>query len=101
SGKVHAFDARNGKLRWTFEPVPHSNGQTGGGNVWSSISADPARDLVFLPTTSPSPDFFGGERKGDETLANAIVAIRASTGEKIWSFQAVHHDVWDYDVQAA
>jgi quinoprotein glucose dehydrogenase len=101
SGKIRAFDARSGKLIWAFEPFPNSNGQTGGANVWGSLSADPDRGMVFLPTTSPSPDFFGGERKGDESLANAIVAIRASTGEKLWSFQTVHHDLWDYDIPAA
>ena len=101
SGKIRGFDVRSGKLLWAFETVPNSNGKTGGANVWSSISADPERDMVFLPTTSPSPDFFGGERQGDESLANAIVAIKASTGEKIWSFQTVHHDLWDYDIPAA
>ncbi len=101
TGKVRAFDARSGKPLWAFETVPNSNGRTGGANVWSSISADPDRDMVFLPTTSPSPDFFGGGRKGDESLANAIVAIKASTGEKLWSFQTVHHDLWDYDIPAA
>jgi quinoprotein glucose dehydrogenase len=101
AGTVHAFDARSGRLRWTFDPYPNADGQTGAANVWSSISADPARDMVFLPTSSPSPDFFGGERKGDESLANAIVAIRASTGERLWVFQTVHHDLWDYDVPAA
>jgi quinoprotein glucose dehydrogenase len=101
SGKIRAFDARSGKPLWAFEPFPNSGGQTGAANVWGSLSADPDRDMVFLPTTSPSPDFFGGERKGDESLANAIVAIRASTGEKLWSFQTVRHDIWDYDIPAA
>ncbi|MDG2005171.1 MAG: pyrroloquinoline quinone-dependent dehydrogenase [Novosphingobium sp.] len=101
SGRVHAFDTRTGKLSWKFDPVPRSNGKTGAGNVWSSISADPDRDLVFLPTSSPSPDFFGGEREGDESLANSIVAVRASTGAVVWSFQTVHHDLWDYDIPAA
>jgi quinoprotein glucose dehydrogenase len=101
SGRVHAFDARTGALKWTFDPIPGALGRTGGGNVWSSISGDERRDLVFLPTTSPSPDFFGGGREGDESLADSIVALRASTGKKIWSFQTVHHDLWDFDVPAA
>lgn len=101
SGRVHAYDARTGAERWSFDPVPGAHGKTGGANVWSSFSADPERDLVFLPTTSPSPDFFGGLRQGDESLANAIVALRASTGQRVWSFQAVHHDLWDYDLPSA
>jgi len=101
AGTVHAFDARSGKLRWTFDPYPGGGRATGAANVWSSISADPARDMVFLPTSSPSPEYYGGERQGDDRLANAIVALRASTGERLWSFQAVHHDLWDYDVPQA
>ena len=62
------------------------------------MSADPARDLVFVPTGSPAPDFYGGERPGDNLFANSVVALRASTGEVVWHFQVVHHDVWDYDV---
>jgi quinoprotein glucose dehydrogenase len=98
---VRAYDVRTGTLRWTFEPVPGANGKTGAANVWSSISVDIDRGLVFLPTSSPSPDFFGGERQGDARFANAIVAIRAATGEVVWSFQTVHHDLWDYDIPAA
>ena len=65
------------------------------------LSADPARDLVFLPTTSPSPDYYGGERKGDDPNANSLVALRASTGKVVWAFQAVHHNLWDYDLPSA
>ena len=61
------------------------------------IAADPERDLVFLPTSSPAPDYFGGMRKGDNRYGNSIVALRASTGKVVWHFQTVHHDVWDYD----
>ena len=71
---------------------------TGAANAWSVIAADPARDLVFVPTGSPSPDYFGGERLGDNRYANSIVALRASTGKVVWHFQAVHHDLWDYDI---
>ena len=66
--------------------------------MWPPISADPARDLVSLPTTSPSPDYYGGERKGENLYANCVVALRASTGKLVWHFQTVHHDLWDYDV---
>lgn len=110
SGMVRGYNARTGALVWAWDPVPRDpadparatwqNGadRTGAANVWGPISADPAHDLVFLPTTSPSPDFFGGERKGDDRYANSVVALRASTGKLVWSFQVVHHDLWDYDL---
>ena len=111
SGKVHAFDARSGELRWSWDPIPRDAGdparatwqgdsadRTGAANVWSLISADPERDLVFAPTSSPSPDFYGGERVGDNRHADSVVALRASTGERVWSFQTVHHNLWDYDL---
>jgi len=72
----------------------------GAANAWPPISADPERDLVFVPTGSPSPDFYGGLRPGDNRYANSVVALRASTGEVVWSFQAIHHDLWDYDLAA-
>lgn len=97
SGVVRAFDARTGALRWSWDPVP-AGPHLGAANAWSIISADPARDLVFIPVGSASPDFFGGERPGDDRYANSVVALRASTGKMVWSFQVVHHDLWDYDV---
>jgi quinoprotein glucose dehydrogenase len=110
SGEVRGFDARTGALRWTFDPIPQdardpasatwrdgSAARTGAANVWSVIAADPERDLVFLPTSSPAPDYFGGMRKGENRYGNSIVALRASTGAVVWHFQTVHHDVWDYD----
>jgi quinoprotein glucose dehydrogenase len=110
SGEVRAWDARTGALRWTFDPIPQSPGdpaasswrngsaaRTGAANVWSIIASDPARDLVFLPTTSPAPDYYGGRRLGDNRYANSIVALKASTGKMVWHFQTVHHDLWDYD----
>jgi quinoprotein glucose dehydrogenase len=102
-GIVRAFDVRTGKLRWTWDPIPWAKDtkpRTGAGNAWSTISADAERDLVFIPTGSASPDFFGGIRKGDNKWADSVVALRASTGEFVWGFQVVHHDLWDYDVAA-
>lgn len=98
-GVVRAFDVRTGALRWTFNPLP-GRPQTGAANAWSVFSADPALDLVFVPVGSASPDFYGGERLGDDHYANSVVALRASTGALVWSFQVVHHDIWDYDVPA-
>jgi quinoprotein glucose dehydrogenase len=100
-GIVRAFDVRTGALRWSWDPIPwalNTNPRTGAGNAWSTISVDAERDLVFIPTGSASPDYFGGIRKGDNKWANSVVALRASRGEFVWGFQVVHHDVWDYDV---
>jgi quinoprotein glucose dehydrogenase len=100
-GIVRAYDARTGKLRWSWDPIPWANQtkpRTGAGNAWSTLSVDDERDLVFIPTGSASPDYFGGFRKGDDKWANSVVALRASTGEFVWGFQVVHHDLWDYDV---
>jgi quinoprotein glucose dehydrogenase len=113
SGAVRAYDAQTGELRWSWDPIPRdpwdpawkswkgeSAARSGAANVWSIISADPERGLLFLPTTSPSPDYYGGERRGDNRYANSVVALRAKTGKPIWSFQVVHHDLWDYDIPA-
>ena len=110
SGEVRAFDVRSGALRWTWNPVPQDPAdpaystwkgaaahRTGGANTWSIIAADPKRDLVFLPTTSPAVDYYGVTRLGDNRYANSLVALRASTGKLMWHFQTVHHDLWDYD----
>ncbi len=100
-GIVRAFDVRTGKLRWTWDPIPwakETKPRTGAGNAWSTLSVDSEHDLVFVPTGSASPDYFGGIRKGDNKWANSVVALRASTGEFVWGFQVVHHDLWDYDV---
>jgi len=102
-GVVRAFDARTGKLRWTWDPIPWADSTvppTGAGNAWSTFAVDEAHDLVFVPTSSPAPDYYGGLRKGDDRWANSVVALRASTGQLVWGFQVVHHDLWDYDVAA-
>ncbi len=110
SGVVRAYDVRSGKLIWSWDPIPRKSSdqgfdtwkgpkalQTGAANAWAPLSVDIERDLVFVPTTCPSPDYYGGERLGDNLFANSIVALKASTGEVQWHFQTVHHDIWDYD----
>jgi quinoprotein glucose dehydrogenase len=101
SGVVRGYDAVSGKLLWTWEPLPWAENQkirTGAGNVWGVISADPSLGLVYLPTGSAAPDIYGGMRPGDNRDANSVVALDAKTGKKVWAFQVVHHDVWDYDI---
>jgi len=100
-GVVRGFDTRTGKLLWTWDPIPWAGQQkvrTGAANAWSTIAADEQRGLVFVPTGSASPDYYGGERPGDNRWANSVVALKASTGEFVWGFQVVHHDLWDFDV---
>jgi len=100
SGLVRAFDARTGALRWSWNPIPASLAPTGAGNAWSTIFVDVGRDLVFVPTTSASPDYHGLKRPGDNKWADSVVALSAKTGEMVWGFQLVHHDLWDYDTAA-
>lgn len=111
SGKVRAIDARSGELLWTFDPVPRdaedpasatwadeSNLRVGAGNAWSLLSADPANNLIFVPTTSPSADLVGDYRAGDNRYTNSLVALEADSGNVRWHFQFVRHDLWDYDL---
>ncbi len=110
SGVVRGFDVETGALRWSFDPVPPGtpprppgpNGEPsyhiGTANAWSIFSADPERDLLFVPTGNTSPDFFGGLRHGIDYYSSSVVALRGQTGDVVWHFQTVHHDVWDYDV---
>lgn len=95
SGEVRGFDVKTGKLLWTWDPAPGS--RVGGANAWSVITADESRGLVFVPTGSASPDYYGGARK-EPNDANSVVALHAKTGKVKWKFQTVHHDIWDYDV---
>ncbi|PYY06987.1 MAG: pyrroloquinoline quinone-dependent dehydrogenase [Acidobacteria bacterium] len=109
SGVVRAFDARTGALRWSWDPIQNNNPattgstgaartwQTGAGNAWSVMSMDAEHDLVFIPTGSASPDYYGGMRPGDDRWADSVIALRGKTGEFVWGFQLVHHDLWDYD----
>ena len=112
-GVVRAYDSRSGVLKWTFDPIPRNlneGGQEnwqgkwppmeGHANVWAPMSVDAARGLVIFPTSSASPDFYGGLRPGDNRHANSVVALDVETGVVQWSFQTVHHDVWDYDIPA-
>jgi quinoprotein glucose dehydrogenase len=103
AGVVRAFDIRSGALRWSWDPIaPNVDGapaqwRSGAANAWSVMAVDHDRHLVFVPTGSASPDYFGGLRPGDNKWANSIVALRAATGTVAWGFQLVHHDLWDYD----
>lgn len=110
-GTVRAYDARSGRLVWSWDPIPRdpSNpvyaqwdpatlGAASAANAWAPLSADPERHLVYVPTGSASPDFFGGLRPGDNRWANSLVALDARTGELRWGQQLVHHDLWDYDL---
>jgi quinoprotein glucose dehydrogenase len=110
-GVVRAFDTRSGKLRWTFNTIPAEGepgyetwetgtAHTGAANVWSTITVDSERGLVFLPVSSASPDHYGGDRHGANLYSDSVVALDARTGKLKWQFQTVHHDLWDYDVAA-
>ncbi len=112
SGAVRAFDVRSGKLAWIFHTIPEP-GEAGhetwkedawkdrtGTNVWSLMSVDTERSLVFLPVGSASYDFYGADRKGMDLFSNSLVALDAATGKLVWYYQMVHHDIWDYDMPA-
>ena len=112
-GTVFAFDAYSGEKRWEFDPIPRdpkdpayktwqddSALTAGAANVWSTMVADVEHGLVYLPVGSASPDFWGGQRKGDNLYSSSIVALHAATGEVAWYFQLVHHDIWDYDASS-
>lgn len=112
AGDVRAYDVRTGALAWRFHTVPRP-GEPGnetwdgeswrdrsGANVWSVMSVDAERGLVFLPVGSATYDFYGGDRKGDNLFANSLVALDAATGRLRWHFQTVHHDLWDFDLPA-
>lgn len=112
-GAVRAFDARTGESRWEWDPIPRSEENEaakswegaqppteGHANAWAPMSVDEDLGLVFVPTSSPSPDFYGGLRPGHNRHANSVVALEGETGAVRWSFQTVHHDIWDYDVPA-
>jgi quinoprotein glucose dehydrogenase len=112
SGAVRAFNARTGALVWRFNTIPKTGEvgnetweneswkDSGGANVWSTITADLERGLVFLPVSTAGPDFYGGDRRGANLFSDSVVALDAKTGKYVWHFQTVHHDLWDYDLAA-
>lgn len=112
SGDVRAWDAHSGKLVWTFHTVPRP-GEFGhdtwegdswkhrsGVNVWGFMTVDARRGIVYLPVAAPTYDRYGGDRKGANLFSSSVVALEAKTGKYVWHFQTVHHDIWDFDMQA-
>ena len=109
-GDVRAFNIRTGALEWIFHTIPHPGEfgyetwpenaytYTGGANAWTGIAVDHQRGLVFLPTGSPAFDFWGGNRIGENLFGNTLLALDAKTGERVWHFQVVKHDLWDRDI---
>ncbi|HVV28668.1 MAG TPA: pyrroloquinoline quinone-dependent dehydrogenase [Rhizomicrobium sp.] len=101
-GTVYGIDARTGALKWTFNSIPPDMvNQTGTANVWAGISVDPETGLAFLPVSSPSPNYYGGDRLKEMPYVTATVALNAETGEVKWARQLVHHDIWDVDINSA
>ncbi|MEX2262355.1 MAG: pyrroloquinoline quinone-dependent dehydrogenase [Bryobacteraceae bacterium] len=109
-GHVRAFDVRTGQQKWIFHTIPHPGEfgydtwppdawkRAGGANDWGGLSVDEKRGWVFLALGSPTFDFYGGDRLGDNLFGNSIVALNATTGKRIWHYQTVRHDIWDYDL---
>jgi quinoprotein glucose dehydrogenase len=113
AGDVQAFDVRTGRPRWTFKVIPRpgeagnetwkddSWAYTGAVNLWSLISADEDAGLAYFPLSSPTNDMYGGHRPGDNLFGNSLVCVKCATGERVWHYQVVHHDLWDYDLPSA
>src|SRR5713226_796194 len=112
-GDIRAYDVRTGKLRWSFHTIPHPGEfghntwprdawkTSGAANNWAGMAVDPQRGIVFAPTGSAAFDFYGADRVGDDLFANSLIALNAETGERIWHFQGVRHDLWDRDFPSA
>jgi quinoprotein glucose dehydrogenase len=112
-GRVQAFDVRTGKPRWTFNPIPRpgevgnetwegdSWAYSGEANVWALMSSDEQLGIAYMPTGAPTNDMYGGHRLGDNLFGNTLVAVECATGKRVWHFQTVHHDLWDYDNNVA
>ena len=108
-GDIRAYDVRTGKLRWSFHTIPHPGEAgyntwpknawkySGGANNWSGMAVDIQRGIVYAPTGSAATDFYGENRVGNDLFANTLLALDAETGKRVWSFQGVHHDIWDRD----
>ena len=108
-GDIRAYDARTGKLRWSFHTIPHPGEfgyetwpkdawkTSGAANNWAGMTLDPRRGILYAPTGSAAFDFYGADRVGDDLFANCLLALNAETGERIWHFQGVRHDIWDRD----
>src|SRR5260370_30099408 len=106
-GDIRAYDVRTGKLRWSFHTIPHPGEfgydtwpkdawkTSGAANNWAGMTLDPQRGILYAPTGSAAFDFYGGDRIGDDLFANCLIALNAQTGERIWHFQGVRHDLWD------
>jgi len=111
-GDVRAFDVRTGKLRWSFHTIPRPGEfgystwpldawkTSGAANNWAGMALDPRRGIIYVPTGSAAFDFYGADRLGDDLFANCLIALNADTGDRIWHFQGVHHDIWDRDFPA-
>jgi quinoprotein glucose dehydrogenase len=112
-GDVRGYDARTGRVLWTFHVIPHagefghdtwdgdSAEYTGATNMWTSPSADPELGYVYIPLSSPTNDWYGGHRLGNNLFSDSLVCLDAKTGRRVWHFQTVHHDLWDYDLPAS
>jgi quinoprotein glucose dehydrogenase len=108
-GDIRAYDVRTGKVRWSFHTIPHPGEAgyetwpkdawqySGAANNWAGMALDEKRGIVYVPTGSAATDFYGADRIGDDLFANTLLALKAATGERIWHFQAVKHDLWDRD----
>lgn len=112
-GHVRAYDVRSGELVWTFHTIPwpgeygydtwpeEAYKYGGGANNWAGMSLDEERGIVYIPTGSPTYDYYAGDRIGSNLFGNCVIALQAATGEYIWHFQSIHHDIWDYDLPTA
>jgi len=112
-GDIRAYDVRSGAIRWTFHTIPQPGEPghdtwppdawrtAGGANSWAGMSIDTSRGIVYVPTGSATPDFYGGDRVGANLFANSLIALDAMTGKRLWHFQTVHHDIWDRDLPTA
>ncbi|MCX2983178.1 c-type cytochrome [Halieaceae bacterium IMCC14734] len=112
-GDIRAYNVRSGRLVWSFHTIPHPGEfgydtwpegawrSAGGANAWAGLSVDKDNGVVFVPTGSPTPDFDGSQRHGANLFGNSIIALNATTGKRIWHYQAVHHDIWDRDLSSA